>query len=89
LRGTLQPNCLPRSLTKWWLLRRQGIPCDLRIGVRSGAGEDPRDRMQAHAWVEIPDVAASDAQDYTAFDRPIMPDEAAPPSSGVEPNSEA
>src|ERR1700681_3174643 len=27
-------SCLTRSLALWWLLRRQGIPGDLRIGVR-------------------------------------------------------
>lgn len=40
-------NCLKRSLTLWFLLRRHGIISDLRIGVRRHQGE-----FQAHAWVE-------------------------------------
>ena len=46
-RGPVKANCLPRSLTIWWLLRRQGLDCELRLGVK------PRDAaIQAHAWVE-------------------------------------
>lgn len=40
-------SCLVRSCTLWWLLRRQGILTDLRIGVRTHQGQ-----LQAHAWVE-------------------------------------
>jgi hypothetical protein len=40
-------RCLPRALCLRWLLGRQGIRTDLRIGVARGeAGLD------AHAWVE-------------------------------------
>ena len=42
-----QPNCLEQSLALWWLLRRRGIPADLRIGVRKDAAN-----FEAHAWVE-------------------------------------
>lgn len=41
------PTCLEESLVLWWLLARQKIAADLRIGVRK-AGE----KMEAHAWVE-------------------------------------
>lgn len=59
-------NCLSRSLTLWWLLRRQGVDSDLCIGVRTVAGH-----FQAHAWIEyqgqplheVPDVR----QHYAAF----------------------
>jgi len=40
-------NCLSRALTLWWLLRRQGVTSELRIGVRMVEG-----RFQAHAWLE-------------------------------------
>ena len=40
-------TCLQRSLTLWWLLRRQGIDSELRIGVAKAAGE-----FRAHAWLE-------------------------------------
>jgi hypothetical protein len=40
--------CLTQALALLLLLRRQGFPAELRIGVRqSGA-----DRLDAHAWVE-------------------------------------
>jgi hypothetical protein len=38
---------LEESLTLWYLLRKQGIPACLRIGVRTENG-----KFEAHAWVE-------------------------------------
>ena len=38
-------DCLPRSLAIYALLRRQGVPATLRIGVK-------RFPFAAHAWVE-------------------------------------
>lgn len=40
-------SCLEASLTLWYLLRLQGIPASVRIGVRKRA-----DLFEAHAWVE-------------------------------------
>src|SRR5688572_13911854 len=40
-------TCLPRALALQALLRRNGIPAELRIGVRREGGA-----LQAHAWVE-------------------------------------
>ena len=40
-------TCLERSLSLWWLLARQGIATQLRIGVRKGG-----EKFSAHAWVE-------------------------------------
>jgi hypothetical protein len=45
--GPFTGNCLSRSLVLWWLLRRQGIQGDLRIGTRLADG-----RLEGHAWVE-------------------------------------
>ena len=45
--GLHRGNCLSQSLTLWWLLRRQGIASDLRLGVYKDAG-----RLEAHAWIE-------------------------------------
>ena len=42
-----QFTCLEESLTLWYLLRRQGIPACLRIGVRK-----ENEKFEAHAWVE-------------------------------------
>lgn len=47
-RHHLRPTtCLTRALTLQALLRRQGHPADLRIGVRREDGA-----LRAHAWVE-------------------------------------
>ena len=53
-----RPTCLHRSLTLWWLLRRQSIASELRIGVRKEQG-----RFEAHAWVERAGVALNDGSD--------------------------
>lgn len=64
--GPYRATCLRRSLALWWLLRRRGIPADLRIGVRKDGGE-----LQAHAWVEHNGQALNDVQGsaiaYAAF----------------------
>ena len=41
------PQCLPRTLTLWALLRRRGIKSEVRLGVRKTGPE-----MEAHAWLE-------------------------------------
>lgn len=70
--GVGRPNCLERSLTLWWLLRRQGVGSDLRIGVRKEAG-----RFEAHAWVEYQGRALNDRDDvqrrFVPFDRVLCP----------------
>src|ERR1700719_1538790 len=40
-------TCLERSLSLWWLLARQGIATQFRIGVRKDS-----EKLAAHAWVE-------------------------------------
>lgn len=63
-------TCLERSLTLWWLLRRTGVPCELRIGVRRG-----ETGVEAHAWVEHAGQAINDTPDvaarYSAFEAPV------------------
>jgi Transglutaminase-like superfamily len=65
-----RPSCLERSLVLWWLLRRRGIPAELRIGARKD-----EQKLEAHAWVECggsvlnqPDAAHLH---FTPFDGPI------------------
>src|SRR5579872_1369240 len=48
LHGLTHPNCLERSMTLWWILRRAGIDGELRIGARKQGGQ-----FEAHAWVEL------------------------------------
>ena len=45
--GIGNPSCLEVSLALWWLLARQGIASDLRVGIRTDEG-----KFEAHAWVE-------------------------------------
>ncbi|WP_286194739.1 lasso peptide biosynthesis B2 protein [Synechococcus sp. CCY 0621] len=63
-------NCLSRSLCLQWLLRRRGIPADLRLGVQLDAGQ-----LQAHAWVEVAGHPVNDAQDvaerFLPFEQPL------------------
>jgi hypothetical protein len=59
-------HCLHKSLVLQFWLRREGIPSQLRIGVRK---EDQQ--LKAHAWVELDDaVLNDDAQAVGAF-RPL------------------
>jgi hypothetical protein len=67
-RHTLGPaTCLEESLALWWLLGRQGIGSDLKVGVRKDG-----ERFQAHAWVERDGVALNEPeakhQHFAAFD---------------------
>jgi hypothetical protein len=65
--GPVHPSCLAKSLTLWWLLGRQGIASQLRIGIRK-----ENDRLEAHAWVEREDIALNEPEErhrhYAAFD---------------------
>ncbi len=60
-------SCLEESLTLWWLLGRQGIGTELRVGVRK-----EREKFEAHAWVEHNGAAlnepAAQHLHYVAFD---------------------
>jgi hypothetical protein len=56
--GPVRGSCLVQSMTVWWLLRRQQIPAELRIGVRKR-----RERLEAHAWAEFRGVILNDDAD--------------------------
>lgn len=64
--------CLHRSLVLWWLLRRSGIPCELRLGARAGSGP-----FGAHAWVQCAGVAlnedAAHLAQYAPFAEAVVP----------------
>jgi len=51
-------TCLTRSLLLDWLLRRRGLPSELRIGVRLHRGT-----LEAHAWVEVGGTPVNDRKD--------------------------
>lgn len=67
-------NCLPQSLFVWWMLRREGIEAELRIGVRK-----ERQTVEAHAWVELSGQVLNDRADveqrFQPFDAVILPPE--------------
>ena len=70
LHGPSTPNCLERSITLWWLLRREGIDGELHIGARKDGA-----KFEAHAWVEWRGEVLNDGSDvhrhYARFDAPI------------------
>ena len=63
----LGSTCLEKSLTLWWLLRRDGIVSSLRTGARKASG-----RFEAHAWVERDGAALNEPgaahRHYATFD---------------------
>ena len=70
LHGPTRPNCLERSLTLWWILRRDGVDAELHIGARKEGG-----KFEAHAWVELAGHVLNDGVEvhrhYSRFDAPI------------------
>ncbi len=75
--GFRRASCLEQSLVLQWLLSRQGIPAQLRIGVRK-----QQQHFEAHAWVESGGAVLNDGDDahrhYTPFDGSIAAAEAQP-----------
>ena len=68
--GLVHPSCLVKSLTLWWLLGREGIPSELRVGVRKEGRN-----FEAHAWVEREGMAVNEPEErhhhYAAFDEAL------------------
>jgi hypothetical protein len=59
----VRARCLHRSIVLHRWLSREGLPSELRIGVRKDSG-----RLQAHAWVELHGQAVGEpAQPRAAF----------------------
>ena len=68
--GLYRASCLPVSLALGWLLRRDGIRTDLRLGVRKTGA-----RLEAHAWIEHRGVPLIETQAvherFAAFDKAV------------------
>ena len=68
----LPTNCLEQSMTLLWMLRRRGMPAELRFGARKEEG-----KFEAHAWVELGGVVLNEVPEqhlhFTAFNRAIAP----------------
>ncbi|MCL4541092.1 MAG: lasso peptide biosynthesis B2 protein [Chloroflexi bacterium] len=58
--------CLCRSLVLHYWLRKEGLPSELRIGVRKGAH-----KLEAHAWVELSGQVINDAPTTVAAFTPM------------------
>ncbi len=80
LHGPTTPNCLERSMTLWWMLRREGVDGELHIGARKQG-----DKFEAHAWVELGGQVLNDGvevhQHYARFDAPIAAATPEPPTA--------
>lgn len=65
-------SCLSRSAVLFRLLRRRGIPAEIRLGVLNG-----EDGFAAHAWVEVDGQPVNDAtalgQSFAPFAGELMP----------------
>jgi len=65
--GPYSATCLRQSLVVWWMLRRRGLPAELRIGVAKD-----QEHMYAHAWVELSGQVINDrptiADDYAVYE---------------------
>ena len=64
-------SCLAQALAARILLRRQGLPCELRIGVNRPS----HGGLEAHAWLESEGHVILGAAEpkYTPFPRPVFP----------------
>ncbi len=60
-------TCLRRSVVLQWLLRRRGIPADLRIGVRKES-----EVLRAHAWLEVQAKPIGDPETIAACYAPLV-----------------
>lgn len=55
----LRLECVPRTLTTWYLLQRRGIIADMPIGVRvTESGE-----RLFHTWAEVGGIPVNDRRD--------------------------
>lgn len=75
----VRARCLHRSLALHQVLLREGLPAQLRIGVRLQASE-----LQAHAWVELGGIVVNDSREHVARFAPLQGlDSASPSRTGI------
>src|SRR5713101_8137470 len=67
-------TCMERSLSLWWLLARQNIATQFRIGVKKDG-----EKFAAHAWVECNGIAVGEPGashlHFVAFDKEMFEDD--------------
>jgi Transglutaminase-like superfamily len=80
--GRVMPRagCLARAVAAEWLLRRDGHPADLTLGVAL----DPAHHIAAHAWVESNGLIVIGRDDSVPYERllPVSGTAAAPGRGG-------
>ncbi|AKS42745.1 lasso peptide biosynthesis B2 protein [Wenzhouxiangella marina] len=54
-------HCLARALALRWWMRSQGLPAEMRIGVRQGSAG-----IESHAWVELDGIAMDETAEIVA-----------------------
>lgn len=67
MHGLRKGNCLQQSLCLWWLLNRQGIKTQLRIGM-----QQEQNQIKGHAWVEYEGAVLNDEPDVPNRYTPIL-----------------
>jgi len=75
--GPVRASCLRRALVAWWLLRREGIPVAIRIGVRRDGTS-----LTSHAWIEHVGMPVGDPPETVASYASFEADFAAMPEPG-------
>jgi len=63
-------TCLRRSLVLQWLLRRAGIPAELKLGVRREG-----DGIAAHAWIEYLGQPVGEPEGIEQYARLQLPEQ--------------
>ena len=74
----LPAHCLERSAALHWWLRRDGLPSELRIGVRRQGGQ-----IAAHAWVELDGAPINDRPEALTPFLPLFTERASPGAAGT------
>lgn len=59
-------TCLHRAIVLWWMVLREGICCELRLGARLQNG-----RFQAHAWIEHRGRRVTNDDQFVPFGRAL------------------
>ena len=63
----LSMTCLVQSLSLHWMLKRRGIPSNLKIGAISLAGT-----VRAHAWLEMDGEKIGESEDVDGIFRVLV-----------------
>jgi len=71
--GIYRATCLRRTLALWCLLRRRGVPAEIRVGVRKSDNT-----IAAHAWVELAGAVVYQAGDSVDAYMPFSASRARP-----------